>query len=656
MQESNNMSNWYRKAQAQAPDKVMFILRGLPGSGKSTKAKQLAGDNGVILSTDDFFMINGEYQYDPAMIGEAHFWNETRAQNAIENEVSPIVIDNTNVEAWQPKKYVEMALAAGYDIKVEQADTPWAFNAEELAKRNTHEVPQANIEEMLSKWHPDLSVDDILSSEKPKFSYDSSMQKRAKQPWQMSATSRDFANMSVDELDRAAFGFSRENIKMLHPGQIEIKWRDDLENVLHEQASSGLSKKAWAKSIDLSQPIDVIYENGLFKVDNGHHRWYAASILDQPLPVNLEIKDKPHRIIVDKAIAEGKYVPPEVLADYPDLAQPQVVAHISKRIVKIAQVVSGNEAPDGYFQGDAYKLTGGSDIVGGATYLEAILLEGHREGEMIKVPSSQTKDEQQARLQDERQREQEGFRNLRENAQSDEPYDSLKVKKGDIVVRFTHADGMGLLNNAGLDRSNLTDEEEFELIEEMDLGLQQPMQGTKGMFFFTLAGEKKHARLLELLTKASKKGVIRSEFILQGKPTWMTDDGQLAIDSSQVSPVSNLSQSSEMHEDIIKIASITFYPSGSEKVAQPKDMLGIGFALAQFAHQTGVLPEGSRLYSDDVAPDGDDWTKDTGTLNFYLMPRKYHESEWVDLAPEERIRPSHVVQIVDLWNEQNPGI
>lgn len=44
-------------------------MRGVPGSGKSTKAKKLAGSNGVIYSTDDFFMKNGEYIYDVKFIG-----------------------------------------------------------------------------------------------------------------------------------------------------------------------------------------------------------------------------------------------------------------------------------------------------------------------------------------------------------------------------------------------------------------------------------------------------------------------------------------------------------------------------------------------------------------------------------------------------------
>ncbi len=104
----------------------------------------------------------------------------------------------------------------------------------------------------------------------------------------------------------------------------------------------------------------------------------------------------------------------------------------------------------------------------------------------------------------------------------------VKAQVGDTIVRYTHKDGTGLLNNSGLDRSKLTDEEENELLELMDFGMQQPAAGVQGTFYFTQEGEKKHARLLELLSKASRSGVVRTESQLTGKITWESEDGQVA--------------------------------------------------------------------------------------------------------------------------------
>lgn len=37
-------------------NRIVYIMRGLPGSGKSTMAKNMAGATGSVVSADDFFM------------------------------------------------------------------------------------------------------------------------------------------------------------------------------------------------------------------------------------------------------------------------------------------------------------------------------------------------------------------------------------------------------------------------------------------------------------------------------------------------------------------------------------------------------------------------------------------------------------------------
>jgi len=81
-------------------------MRGLPGSGKSFKAKKLAGDKGVVFSTDDFFMIGGKYQFDAKLLGDNHEKNYKRAVEAMKEGKPLIIIDNTNVKLWEMKKYV----------------------------------------------------------------------------------------------------------------------------------------------------------------------------------------------------------------------------------------------------------------------------------------------------------------------------------------------------------------------------------------------------------------------------------------------------------------------------------------------------------------------------------------------------------------------
>jgi hypothetical protein len=139
--------------------------------------------------------------------------------------------------------------------------------------------------------------------------------------WQLSPDGREYAEKSDEELCYETFGFSPYKIKQMHPNSLSIKWKDDLKNVIEEQKNSGLSPQDWARQIDLSEPIDVIYEDGVFKIDDGHHRYYAAKILNKMLNVSIEIKDNPHRTSVYNAYNKGFDIPKEVLKYYPELTK-----------------------------------------------------------------------------------------------------------------------------------------------------------------------------------------------------------------------------------------------------------------------------------------------------------------------------------------------
>lgn len=153
-------------------EKILYILRGLPGSGKSTLAKSIIKNhngNGIILSTDDYFLINGKYQYNPDKIVEAHISNQNLCREKCRLGISPIIIDNTNVKRWEAKPYVEVALEHGYKIEIREPDTPWwkSKNAEKLTRKNTHGVPLKKIKGMIHKWDTDFSIESILKEEPP---------------------------------------------------------------------------------------------------------------------------------------------------------------------------------------------------------------------------------------------------------------------------------------------------------------------------------------------------------------------------------------------------------------------------------------------------------------------------------------------------------
>lgn len=114
--------------------KLLILMRGLPGSGKSTLAQKLKGAHGIVLSTDDYFQRNKHYKFDAIALGEAHEWNQKRAKKALEKQISPVIIDNTNTQCWEMKPYALMGTRLGYHIKIMEPDNPWKWNVKELAR------------------------------------------------------------------------------------------------------------------------------------------------------------------------------------------------------------------------------------------------------------------------------------------------------------------------------------------------------------------------------------------------------------------------------------------------------------------------------------------------------------------------------------------
>ena len=131
--------------------KILYVMRGLPGSGKTKRAKELVGD-GIIHSVDDYHIKDGKYEFDIDNLRKYHYLNFMASVESMKKGITPIVIDNTNITASNCRNYVDAGRTYGYEIQVVEPNTPWAFNLEELVKRNTHEAPREVIEAMLFSY------------------------------------------------------------------------------------------------------------------------------------------------------------------------------------------------------------------------------------------------------------------------------------------------------------------------------------------------------------------------------------------------------------------------------------------------------------------------------------------------------------------------
>jgi len=139
-------------------------MRGLPGSGKTTLALTLSKN---VYATDDFFMNDGVYVFDYNKISEAHIWNQNRVNSALESELKTVVVDNTNICAWEMKPYALMGYKNDYSILLVESDAEHKWDIKRLAEINSHKVPIEIIEKMYRLYQPDLTLDLILNAVNP---------------------------------------------------------------------------------------------------------------------------------------------------------------------------------------------------------------------------------------------------------------------------------------------------------------------------------------------------------------------------------------------------------------------------------------------------------------------------------------------------------
>jgi len=134
--------------------KELIILRGLPGSGKSTFARSIpAGpiqhhwiEPKAVCSADDYFVDQetGAYAFNPSDIGLAHRQCFAKALHFTLLETGLVIIDNTNIHASEIAPYYLLGETRGYDVRI----LFFPCSIERSLAQQTHGVPEAVIRRM----------------------------------------------------------------------------------------------------------------------------------------------------------------------------------------------------------------------------------------------------------------------------------------------------------------------------------------------------------------------------------------------------------------------------------------------------------------------------------------------------------------------------
>jgi len=169
--------------QAATKEKRVYLMRGVPGAGKSYTAKKLAGRKGFVCETDSFFGPSGkDYNFVLSQRPMARANNMIKFLHALIQGTTPIVVDRGNGRGERTRWYIATALLFGYTTKFaeptskqwsdvkELFDGPWInraylwLAAGELAKiqKKTHRVSRSVIFKSLLRYDPNLTVEEVM--------------------------------------------------------------------------------------------------------------------------------------------------------------------------------------------------------------------------------------------------------------------------------------------------------------------------------------------------------------------------------------------------------------------------------------------------------------------------------------------------------------
>ena len=130
-------------------ERNLIILRGVPGSGKSTVAFLFGG---MICCTDDYFTdADGNYNWNLEEVGIAHKTCQVKCEDAMKNNQEKIIIANTNTTDKEMKPYEELAKEYNYKVFYLVIENRHGNNS-------LHNVPEETITKMSDRLRNSIKL------------------------------------------------------------------------------------------------------------------------------------------------------------------------------------------------------------------------------------------------------------------------------------------------------------------------------------------------------------------------------------------------------------------------------------------------------------------------------------------------------------------
>jgi predicted kinase len=128
--------------------KSLILVRGIPGSGKTTFAETIA-IGAPVISADDYFMQHGKYVFDKNKLGRAHLFCYNTTEGYMVGGKGRIFVANTFTTKKEMKPYYELAIKYGYTV--------FSIIVENRhGSKNVHDVPYGSLEAMRTRFDIEL--------------------------------------------------------------------------------------------------------------------------------------------------------------------------------------------------------------------------------------------------------------------------------------------------------------------------------------------------------------------------------------------------------------------------------------------------------------------------------------------------------------------
>lgn len=126
--------------------KTLYLVRGVPGSGKSTFAQAMVAARMAhcCIEADMWFMVDGQYRFDPTQLRQAHEWCQNQVKENLDIGFS-VVVSNTSTTEKEVQTYQKIAEEYGAKFVSVVVENRHGCD-------NIHNVPAEKVQQMKDRF------------------------------------------------------------------------------------------------------------------------------------------------------------------------------------------------------------------------------------------------------------------------------------------------------------------------------------------------------------------------------------------------------------------------------------------------------------------------------------------------------------------------